>query len=70
MHDCQAQLHQWGRANSVEFDAGKESMHVMSRRSPMGNGFQLLGVQFDEKLLMAHEVESVAASVRWIAKAF
>ena len=28
MQDCQGELHDWGKANQVAFDPGKESFHV------------------------------------------
>ena len=29
MKKCQGELHPWGRANQVSFDASKESMHIL-----------------------------------------
>ena len=47
MSACQQELHAWGRANQVEFDPAKESIHILSRRRPVGDSFKMLGVQFD-----------------------
>ena len=34
--ECQQELHKWGRANQVQFDPGKESLHVISHHCPAG----------------------------------
>ena len=52
LNGCQKELHSWGAANQVEFDAGKESQHILSLSEPSGTGFKLLGVGFDEQLTM------------------
>ena len=44
LEECQADLHQWGRANQVLFDAGKETRHVLHKRQPRGESFRGLGV--------------------------
>ena len=62
---CQAALHTWGAANQVEFDAGKESLHVLHRRDPAGDSFRILGVLWDTKLLMDAECEEVGARASW-----
>ena len=49
---CQEKLHRWGEANSVAFDPAKETKHVLSRTNPSGEGFKILGVLFDPKLIM------------------
>ena len=43
---CQTELREWGRANRVLFDASKESMQILSRHRPSGEGFKLLGIDF------------------------
>ena len=58
MAECQAELHTWGRANAVQFDAGKEGFHVLSRRDPEGDDFDMLGVEWDTSLTMEREVET------------
>ena len=55
MNMCQKELHLWGEANKVSCNASKESMHILARNDPYGDGFRTLGVDFDTKLLM-HEV--------------
>ena len=52
----------WGASNSARFDASKESMHVLSRSNPWGDKFQILGMNFDVKLLMCDAIHSCATS--------
>jgi hypothetical protein len=52
LHRVQVELHEWGAANGVTFDANKESFHIVSRCSSLGSSFRLLGVQFDLQLTM------------------
>ena len=54
---CQVLLHRWGVANRVQFDAAKESMHILDQWEPVGEGFELLGVEFDEGLTMERKVK-------------
>ncbi len=51
--ECQESLHQWGRANRVTFDAGKEETMVISTVDACGGPTKLLGIEFDNKLVMA-----------------
>ena len=44
---CQEELHQWGKANQVTFEASKESCHIVSKSEPFGKDFKLLGITFD-----------------------
>ena len=69
MDACQWELHQWGKANQVSFDAGKESKHILSRSQLYGESFKLLGVQFDTKLTMTESVFNLAKDCRWKLKA-
>jgi len=62
---CQTSLHRWGRANQVTFDAAKESRHILSRKSPHGEPFKLLGIWFDCKLVMTDTVFALAKDCRW-----
>ena len=57
---CQDELHKWGEANQVTFDSSKEHFHVLSRNSPEGDAFMLLGILFDCKLLMIDAIRLVA----------
>ena len=51
LKECQNELHTWGHANQVEFDAGKEHLAVSSTERE-GESFNILGVIFDCKMLM------------------
>ena len=64
----QDELHNWGKANQVEFDPSKESKHVLSRTDPFGENFKLLGIQFDCRLGMADAVRSLVGKARWKLK--
>ena len=63
--NCQRELHEWGRANQVAFDASKESFHVLSRTQPYGGSFKLLGIKIDPKLLMDEALSSLVDACRW-----
>ena len=39
MDTCQRSLHEWGHANSLEFDAAKESQHILKFRSNCASSF-------------------------------
>ena len=65
MRNCQTHLHAWGRANGVQFDPTKESMHIVSRAHPAGAGFRVLGVDFDAKLLMHEAARACACQAGW-----
>ena len=62
---CQHELHKWGDANQVAFDAGKESHHILSLSEPQGSVFKLLGVPFDTELSMGHAVSELVSSAGW-----
>ena len=49
----------------AEFDVGKESTHVLDRWEPEGDGFSLLGVEFDESLSMEKEIRELANRCFW-----
>ena len=63
--DSQAALHSWGRANSVRFDASKESFHVLHRTNGHGDEFLLLGTLFDVELRMGTAVATLAREAGW-----
>ena len=65
MKVAQYELHKWGDGNQVTFDPGKESFHILSRQSPLGSDFQLLGIHFDCKLLMNQCINDCASSCGW-----
>ena len=62
---CQDELHQWGFANSVSFDAKKESFHILSRTDSFGCSFKLLGVTLDVQLTMAEAVHECSVEAQW-----
>eukprot|EP00959_Pyramimonas_sp_CCMP1952_P333130 6975616-Pyramimonas_sp.AAC.1 len=39
---CRAPLRAWGRANRVQFDAGKGGFHILSRVQPVGDDWPSL----------------------------
>ena len=47
----------------------KESFHVVSRRTPQGDDFKVLGVIFDCELRMEGAVRKLAGEARWKLKA-
>ena len=59
----------WGRANRVMFDAGKEENMVISTVDPLGGPAKLLGIEFDNKLVMATDVHKCATKAAWKTKA-
>ena len=69
MTECQRELHRWGEANQVSFDREKEGMYILNRKNPRGNGFKLLGIHFDCKLVMSATVEELAKTCQWKLKA-
>ena len=66
---CQESLHSWGRANSVSFDAKKESLHVLHRRQGCGGNFKQLGVTFDARLSMEDGIGEIANEAGWRLRA-
>ena len=62
---CQADLHDWGKANQVDFDPAKESMHILPTTEPHGNDFKLLSVDFDCALDMTNAVHGLVTDAGW-----
>ena len=65
MKGVQKNLHLWGEANGVRFDAGKESLHILSQTEPHGGDFKLLGINFDPKLRMTSAVYECVVACNW-----
>ena len=67
MQQTQRNLHTWGRANQVEFDAGKEGFAILSRWPGQAEGvdFRILGILFDNFLSMASAVDELVRDCRW-----
>lgn len=68
LRECQAELHSWGAANRVLFDAGKESFHGLHRGRNFGDDFKILGVLYDTQLTMVAAVLEVAREAGWRLK--
>ena len=64
-HACQSSLHVWGRGNSVRFDPGKESFHILHRTRGLGDDFDLLGIRFDVALRMHSAISLTAREAGW-----
>ena len=58
---CQKEVHAWGHANKVIFDLAKEHALILDPQHPYGEFFEILGVQFDIKLVMHAEVSRTAS---------
>ena len=56
LRECQREIHKWGEANAVTFDAAKESQHILDARRPGGDDFKLLGLVVDPQLSMFNGV--------------
>ena len=65
LEECQANLHSWGAANQVFFDASKETQHVLHKRLPKGDSFRGLGVHWDTKLRMEMQCHEAGARASW-----
>ena len=62
---CQSRLHEWGRANQVEFDSTKESITILSRHSPYGAGFKIFNIMFDPGLYMEEAISNLCDKASW-----
>ncbi len=62
---AQSELHTWGVANQVTFDASKESFHILSKQRPAGNAFTILGITFDCKLYMYQTIDDTVTACGW-----
>ena len=65
LNTLQKELHLWGSANQVTFDAAKESKHILSRSRSWGPNFKILGILFDCRLIMADAVHECTVSCGW-----
>ena len=65
LEDCQSELHMWGAANRVCFDAGKESFHCLHRTRQFGEDFKMLGVTFEFQLTMKIAVQEITREAGW-----
>ena len=58
---CQEEVHQWGKANRVQFDPAKEHFFVLNRKCRGHDNFEILGALFDTKLSMFKEICRLAS---------
>ena len=65
MPSVSSSLHEWGAANQVEFDLGKESITILSRQTPFGEIFSTLGAVFDQGLYMQTAITAIADVASW-----
>ena len=68
LRGAQLELHLWGEANQVFFDAGKESFHILHRRLFYGDNFKVLGCVFDPQLRMLEAAKHIATEAGWRLK--
>ena len=68
LRECQLCLHKWGQANAVSFDAGKEETMIISTTDACGGPAKLLGIDFDNKLIMAMAAHKCAKKAAWKSK--
>ena len=54
-----------GRANQIEFEPTKESVHVMARTGGTDGFFPMLGAKFDSQLLMRDTLQDMATGASW-----
>ena len=64
LHVCQNNVHNWGAANRVTFDPGKEEFCILHPADGIGNDFKLLGPIFDCKLTMAVTISKILRKAR------
>ena len=57
-------MHNWGRANRVSFDAGKEHLVVLHPREYHGDPFKLLGCTIDLDLRMHTCIDQLLSKIR------
>jgi hypothetical protein len=62
---CQEELHDWGKANQVAFDPGKEGFYILSNSEAYGDDFKILGVEFDTSLTMRNAVDGLVGDAGW-----
>ena len=65
MHQCQFELHKWGKANQVSFEPAKESKHILALNGGEEHNVRLLGVPFDHALSMRDAVVELVSEAGW-----
>ena len=61
---CRQRVHEWGAANRVTFDAGKEHLVVLHPSESHGDTFKLLGCMVDPDLRMHTAIEQLLSKIR------
>lgn len=61
LKNCQREVHVWGKANGVQFDAAKEHFHILGKTLTYGDNFVFLGTLFDPQLSMFKGVSRIAS---------
>ena len=65
----QTEVHKWGAANQIRFDAGKETFHYLHSQDGFSFSdnptFRILGCEFDAKLLMHEAVHTLSVEAGW-----
>ena len=62
---CQSRLHAWGLANQVKFDLGKQHFHILHRTRAFEDDFEILGVRFDNGLIMSSACDRISKDAGW-----
>ena len=68
LREAQRSLHKWGKANRVTFDAGKEEFMIISTVDPVGGPAKILGIEFDNRLVMGGATHKCATKAAWKCK--
>ena len=64
LSECRRQVHNWGRANRVSFDAGKEHLVILHPSEWHGEAFKLLGCMIDLDLRMQTCIDQLLNKIR------
>ena len=64
LSECRKRVHEWGSANRVTFDAGKEHLVVLHPSESHGDPFKLLGCMVDPDLRMHTAIEQLLSKIR------
>ena len=65
LNECQEQVHLWGAANQVVFDASKEDFTILDTQSDDEKIVKLLGIHFDTRLRMDYAIHECAQEASW-----
>ena len=65
LQECQRNVHLWGAANQVVFDAAKEHFIILDTQASSSQHVKLLGIQFDNRLRMDVAIHECAQEASW-----